>query len=730
MVLARRRWILVAGALVLVPVVFFASRVSLDFDVERYFPEGDTEMRTFREFKGRFRSQDGAVSLFWREKGPVTEQTLTLMAALVEGFQRAGLTDLYWTGRAMADEGISSLKEFVRRRGADPFFEGLIWNHARTVHVITGFFPPGQNTDAGRKDMERRLQEVVRPFQKEGRRLVLTGEPVIRAKYLRLMAHDQILLIGGGVILTFLFLFLYLGSVVHALLPLVAVTPSYLIVLALLALTGRPITAIMSMLPLILLVVGLSDALHILMPYRARLAESPGAQPRERQGMVLDTFREIWRSCFLTSLTTALGFGSLILSGIAVIVDFSIAAALGIMLTFGFSMVLFPVILAAAPAPKRVRPRGDRLLRYLSALTLRRAVIVLVVTMILSAAALAGSRMVHMESHILNDLRPGAPLRADLEEVQSAGFGVFQVNVYLPGVAEGIAPSVLHFARRVERFVRGVPFVTKVVSLNTFLREGLRRKGLDFDPTMVDGFTPSALKEQADALTRRAKALESVYDPTTGSTQIMIFVKDAGSKRMEPFLASLKEFIKRERRGLDARVTGTVHLTGRTYTRLMRGFSLSLGAVGVLIFFILLLAGRSLALAVISLPPNLLPLLGVLGVAGFSGYELSPASLLVFAVALSLVVDDTVHLLTHLTLWRHRMKTPPALFSHVFNVSGRAVMLTSVVISAGFAVMMLSSFQTIFDMGFLIVLALAFALAGDLLLLPALYVVAHRLKLF
>ncbi|MBU1534020.1 MMPL family transporter [Myxococcota bacterium] len=730
------RWVLSARVpisliviVLMIPTLYFATRVSMDFDVERYFPEGDRDMATFLEFKKKFRAPDGAVSLFWWEKNGVTPGTLVEMERVATIFRREGLGDIYWVKRAMEEYGTKSLERFIREQGKNRFLEGIIWNRQKNVFVITAHLPRSMNTDAGRKRLEGRLDTLLRRFRHSGRTLILTGEPIIRSKYLKLMARDQVVLLGGGVLITFFLMYLFLGSVVQSLMTLVAVIPSYCMVLALLAITGRPITAIMSMVPLILLVVGLSDTIHILMPFRERMRLSPSLGVHKKEGMIVNTFGEIMGSCFFTSLTTSLGFLSLSLARIEVVTDFSIATSLGIMLTFVFSMILFPLILRYAPAPRQLVPGRPGFFSFFSTFSVIRSLIIVSLMALVSLIFYFPARQVTMESHILNDLRRGAPLLKDLNHVQGAGFGVFQVNLYLRGDHRGIDPRLFVFNEKIEAFSRKFPFITKVLSLNSFVEEGFRRRGLAFSPSMAGSLGAAHLKQQVDSWAQQEKSLRSVYHPSTGSTQVMITIKDVGSKKLEPFIRKLQAFAQKQGKAFSPKVTGTAYLSGRTYERLMAGFLLSLAAVGILIFIILLLAGRSLPLAIIALFPNLFPLLALLGVVGFFSYPLTPASLLVFTVALSLVVDDTVHLLTHLALRRSQYSRVEDLFRKVFSVSGKAVILTSLVIAAGFSVMMLSTFQTIFDMGFLIVIAMFFALVGDLLLLPALYYLAHRLNI-
>ena len=725
--LIARRGMVFAGTLLwLLPVTWLALTVRLDFDVERYFPDGDRAMAQFKEFKHRFASQDGAISLLWHEEGGVTRASLMHMKQVATLFEKAGLTRVTWAGSLQAGRKKFTIQKFMNEEPRGGFYEGILYTPDKKSLIITGWLPKAENTDAGRKKMERTLTRVLENHTAMGRTLILSGEPIIRARYLNMMARDQVVLIGGGLLLTFALLLLFLGSLPRALLPLAAVIPAYLTVMALMALFHRPVTAVISMVPVILLLVGVSDTIHILIPY------GDAKNDLSKKQHIINVFSHVARPCLFTSGVTALSFLTLTASGISVITDFALATALGIMLTFGFSMLLYPGLLSLLPKPS---PRKQSLIsRHLVPLfarfTLKKALVTL--TIVAASASLFAlfARDAAMESFILNDLRPSSPLYKDLRAIEATGTGIFQVNIYFPGETSPPTGSLFDRNTLLKERALKYPFVTKVVTLNDAVAEGLRDAPIPFTPDLFHQIGPKILQKQLATHAKNPNTgLRSLYDPATKSSQIMIFVKDVGSKKMNHFLSDMSKFIAAQQWKSPPRITGTVSLTQQTYDRLFSGFILSLGIAVLVIFGMLWLVGRSLVLALMALIPNFFPLLALMGIIGMTRYTLSPASLLVFTVAFGLCVDDTVHLLSRLATARATMRDPASQLASVLSLSGRAVLITSLVIATGFMVMLLSNFQTIFDMGFLVPTALLFALPGDLMLLPALYLTAHRLHL-
>ncbi|MBU0551295.1 MMPL family transporter [Myxococcota bacterium] len=763
--LQRRAWLLLGAALLLIPLLLGALRARLDFDVERYFPDGDVEIERLHALQDRFGASGPAI-LTWRQAGGFSDADLPALASAARIFEAEGLEGISWIGSVMRRYALDSLEDLFEDEGDNPLYEGLLWSADRETVVFTGRLPAARDHDDGRRALNTTLTAALASLEMEGRTLTLNGEPILRARYLEMMAVDQVNLIGGGVLLTFLIMLLVTRSVAHSLLTLAAVIPAYLLVLTVLALTGRPVTAVMSMLPIILLVVGLSDTIHILTPLRA---------PRGEVGWrahIARTFAEIARPCLFTSSVTALSFATLVTAGVGIIVDFALATALGIWATFAFSMLLFPPLLSLQREKAVVARPTPRAVTWLLGLGARRPKQVLALFTLSAAAAAAFAPQTQIEGHILNDLHDGAPLKEDLRRIEKQGFGVFRVNIVLDGARAPLSPELLDFNDEIARFARAfgasansssslrlgraapgeekskgfirggeaprswpasrsnssrtTPQVIKALTLNDFIGEALNLRGIPFTAQTRARLDFSEVEAALREAGRDGDGPRLLYDPETGSSQILLFVEDVGSEVMRPLLAELDALARRAGGSMAPHVTGTVWLTERTYAALVGDFTRSLGVAVVMIFAMLWLVGRSLPLALLGLIPNFYPLLALLGVIGATGYTLSPVSLLIFTVAFGLVVNDTVHILSRVALARRAGREGAALIHEVMAILGKAIMTTTLVLAVGFVVMTRSAFQTIFDMGFLIPTALVFALLADVILLPALYITAGR----
>ena len=218
--IVRYRWIVTGTWLVLVlSLGALAGTVRRDFSVENYFPRNDPSRQIYEQFKKSFSKEDGQIAAFWRLDGPLDSETYKLLENSAEILRAEGLTDITWIGTAQhlvfgrdqhtvalrplfATEALSNeaLHQALARYKNNPFYQGTLWNDDQRVFVVSGFLGPEQNNDAKRRSIELSLTEKLGALEADARttELVLSGLPILRARYLRLMERDQAVFLGGG----------------------------------------------------------------------------------------------------------------------------------------------------------------------------------------------------------------------------------------------------------------------------------------------------------------------------------------------------------------------------------------------------------------------------------------------------------------------------------------------------------------------------------------------------
>ena len=367
--------------------------------------------------------------------------------------------------------------------------------------------------------------------------------------------------------------------------------------------------------------------------------------------------------CCYTSVTTAVGFAALAGTRIGIVVDFGLLTAVAIPLTFGFSMTAFPVLLSFVPQAKRRQPLGARWLRAVVAAAAYRARLrspgIVVATAIITVAAFVLALRLRVDTYLIDDTKASAPFMQDIAWIDQRGFGFFQVNVLLEQVGSQPlhAPESLRWMDDLRAHVENEPLVTGVVAPTDFLTH-LRRAGLGPDAAALPETVSEASQLLLLAQLNDPTFVDDVYLEVAGMAQVIITVRDKGSRVTEPFLNRLHAYVAANPfPNGTARVTGTVTMIHTFTQRLLQSFGPSIVIAIVLITAIMMWMLQSVRLGLVALLPNVVPLVVVLGAMSLLGYPIKPSTILVLSIAFGIAVDNTIHLLTRVK--RHAVRCGP-----------------------------------------------------------------------
>jgi predicted RND superfamily exporter protein len=672
--------------------------LTVDYSVEQFFPTWGPERDVFDEYRSVFTGEDAQV-VFFLETGDALEPSeYHTLEAVADSFRAAELDDVAWAGDlpgvAEASMDADGLAAVLRPYRSQPLLSGFFWSPDASVHTVQAVLPPELNNDADRRALTTRLEEAVDGTDPADR-WTLSGTPVIRAQVPELLEFDQSVLLGGGILLFFVVLYVFFGQGARVVLALAAVLPAYLVTLALMALSGTPVTVLTSFIPIVILVVGVCDSTHLLAHFDRDRSE--GLDPRSAAA---STFAALATSCFFTSLTTALGFASLMATGIEIIGDFGLFTALAVMITFGFSVSVLPALLSlgkdvpAGPRPAAARTLVDPLVRLARrAGTLDPRMTLLVFGSVALICLIAGST-IGIDTYLVDDLKDDTRVIQDLRWIERSGFGLFQTNVFLRGDGERLdEPAMLAWMERLQRYVEDEPIVLSTVGL----------------------------PDVANAPAIPGVGTEALFRPDEDAAQVVIVVRDAGSRATLPFLDRVDAWISSNPPPVGAaEVTGTVRMAHMFSFHVLRSFGPSIVLALVLIWVVMTLLFRSVRLGLLALVPNLFPLVALVGVMALLGVALKPSSILVFSIAFGIAVDDSIHLMGRFThLVRKGFGTGSAVRTAV-RETGAALVMSTIVVSSGFALLLASRFELLYLVGLLTAVTALTALLADLVLFPAL----------
>lgn len=562
----------------------------------------------------------------------------------------------------------------------------------------------------------------------EGTTLAPTGVPFVRTEISEEMVTDQatfVPLVGTlfAVTIAVLFRRVFLG-----LAPLVAVALADVWALGVLIGGGATLNVLSILVPTLVLVIGVADGIHITARYREELES--GHAPADAMG---HTIRAMALPCFLTTFTTGAGFVSLWVADTAVIRTFGTHCSIAMVVTFFGVLTILPTLLAWIPAHRVVHPNPGAAAEHtwlarLDRLVARRPGMVLVTCLGLAAVAGGIGAQVQTNSRLLEMYSEGAPTWNAIKRSEARMSGVIPM-FYVLETEEDDAwndPDRLQRLDELERALAAEPHVRWTASLASYMRE--------LHATLSDGSTPLPDSREAIAQERLIGELAGgalppgILSEDGRQARVMALVTDAGGREFLPM---------RDR--LDARaaelfpdatapatLTGDGMLAAAGIDRLITDLLSSLGLMFVVILATLSLLLRDLRLALVACIPNAIPLVFTLATLGLMGAYLGATNVVSFTVAVGLAVDDTIHFIVRFKDERARKNTVPEAITATFLGAGHPIVLTSLLLVAGFGVLAASGLTSTRHFGILSSVTMVAALVGDLLFLPALLHIGKR----
>jgi predicted RND superfamily exporter protein len=749
----HRPIVLIGCSILLTVALVGALRVRVDYAIEQLFPARGEIRENFEQFRGAFSKEDTRFSLIWRDVRPPGVALFRDLRRAARHFEEVGLEDVDWIGSvsvAEAEEldGEMGLRvhplieesrlsdEYVRtvlaRYKEDNLYRGYLWNAGQTAFAIHGYLGNGSTDDRSRREIEEALTARLQPLHTEGVTIALGGIPVIRSRLPKLLEADQKLFLGGGFVLFFALLFLFFRHPGQVVLCVATALPAYLVTIGFMGFAGISITVLTSFIPIIVLVVGVSDSIHLLARYRR--GRRGGLSGRHA---VVEAFAHLAMPCFYTSLTTAVGFASLIGTRIGIVMEFGAFTALAILLAFGFGMTFLPALLTLVPG-RRLDDRGlsfrwlQRIVKWTEALALRPSRQLIAVFALVSAVGLTAGLTLRTNTLLLDDLRSRSGLIRDLRWIEAQGFGLFQVVLYLrqTDTRELHDPEALAWMARFQRFAERDPLVLGTLALPDFVRQ--LRSAVVEDGEGADGEGENGLPvsvEEASQLLFMASLeepefAEVVYHHSDGEAQVIVSVLDEGSTVILPFLERVDRYLAENPIPVGSAVpTGTVYLLQSYQARILESFGPSLAIALLLITGIMVYMFRSLRYGLLALIPNLFPLVVLMGVMRLCAFDLKPSTILVFSIAFGIAADDTIHFLGRFKMAIERGLLVSHALVESLRDAGPSILMTSLVVGSGFSLLIASQFEVLFLVGLMTSVSAAAAVCADLFAFPSILAV-------
>ncbi|MEN8811023.1 MAG: MMPL family transporter [Flavobacteriales bacterium] len=520
----------------------------------------------------------------------------------------------------------------------------------------------------------------------------------------------QLILIAFTLII--LILLYFFRSIVGVVIPFAIVVCSVIWIMGTISLFGFTMNVLTIAIPVIVGVISLSDVIHII----SRYSEEKSSDKIEK---IRNTRNDILKAIILTTLTTSFGFLSLSNSNIQVFDEFSIFTAFGVFYAFFIAYFLLPALLFYS---KKITLHNSLGKLTPKKLWIKPTIIIAAIVVVFS---ILGILKVKHNNFVYKNMGEKDDITQVMNFMEKEMFGIrdLTVTISLNDSSKSLYDQeILAQLDKIESFVEteyeatiSVGLATTAKQVNRALNGGYaseyRIPTEKYDAKQVK----KKLKKHRDLL-----KLKSFVSEKNNSTFIQTKAKDYGSFSTRKSNKRLLEFAKMNTPKLTINFGGTAYIIDETNVNVSNGMIWNLVIIIIFIFFIVSFIFKSISVGFFSLFPNILPLIAITAVVGWFDFGMNIGTTIVYTIAFGIAVDDTIHFLGRYKIELDKGNSNYDSLITTITTSGGAIFLTTLVLVAGFGVLILSSFYANFITGLLVTISLIVALICDLYLLPVL----------
>ena len=621
--------------------------------------------------------------------------------------------------------------ELAKAIAGNPLLLGRLIDEDHTVAGIALQLP-----ELGPREMGRAMDELREGLERpefEDIKVHVGGLPYLRSVIVSKMRSDNLRLIPLTVLVCLLLLTLSFRWVPGVLLPLGAVGITAIVVVGGMGLVGEPMNILNNVIVPLLIIIGISDATHLIQRYRDEVcADEDG----DLAAAGRRTVTALAVAVMLTSATTAAGLASLVVSKTVMLRHFGIVSALGVMISYVVIITFVPAILTRSSPPKREEVRRERTSMFTTVTNtlverlLRWRWAVLVATALFTLGAGYVASQITVDHALLDQFDESDPVYTTTLLLEEKLAGVRPLEVVLVSTEEDhfMDPEVMQSIQRIRNWASLRPEIIRTSSYGDMLRESYAL--LADDPSVRSENFKSAKQVKGLVTMMNQRKPSPLGDWLTEDGQkarIQLKLRDVGAQATIRFLDTLEGIIELEF-GDDETVsvafTGDAYSGSRGQAAVVNDLLGSLFVAVLVIFLLLAFFFRSIRLGLLSIPPNLIPLVVTMAYMVWREIPLNVSTVIIFSISLGLAVNGTIHVLARFREEMHTGIGREAALIRAAQGTGRAIVISCVTLMAGFSVLLLSSFVPVRNFGELIAVTIGGCLVATMIVLPPLLRVA------
>ena len=761
-ILAYKIAILIALSALTIALVYEASQIQLSYELAKILPKTDERFQLYESFKKKY-GEDGNIMVIGLENPDLFTPTefdawnklyrdVKKQAGIKSILALPSLPVLYLDSAAhqfkskKAYEGdststqiaLDSLKSTLANL---PIYRNFLFTEDLKVHMMLITLDQKTINNKGRIQLVKNVKKLGDAYvQKTKHPLHFSGMPYIRTELTAQVTNELVLFLGLAILVTSLILFYFFRSIQVVFFALIVILIGIVASLATIVLFGFKITLLSGLIPPLIVVIGVPNAIFLLNKYHETYLIT-----QNKEASLIESASTVGRTLFLANLTTSIGFGVFAFTGSALLVEFGIVAALNVMLTFLFSLLLIPIFFSFLnpPKPKDLAhfesKRVNRLLTNIETWVFGHRKFIYSIIIVILGISVYGLTKIQAVGYIVDDLPQDNAIYTDLKFIEKHFKGVmpFEVSIDAHEPGRALTPEILAKMKRTEKLLAKYPEFTQGLSLLTatkYLYQVYR--GGDAKYFTLPGIDELAkLKEFNSSLNGKNNLFNGFLDAEKRFTRISFQMADVGTVRTKELFDEIQPKIDTifrtdvesgeilpasDKRVYEAKVTGNSVIYAFQTEYLQKNL---IESTLTAIFLICVLMGflfRSWKMIIISTLPSLIPLIITAGLMGYFHIALKPSTILIFSIAFGISSDGTIYFLTrYKEEWLKNAKNVKLAVQITIQKTGVSMFYTAMILFFGFFIFTASTFKGTQALGVLVSITLLMAMICNLILLPA-----------
>ena len=637
-----------------------------------------------------------------------------------------------FTVKKWFSEDIQTEEEFQKALAiyqSQRFFKGLINSEDNKVTTLLITLDEEMIRSSKREILIFSIKALVDNYSTDfGVKAHYSGLPYIRTVDSVKVKNEISMFILFTLLITALILFLFFRSFKATISSIIVVIIGVIFSFGSIALMGYEISILMALVPPVLIVIGIPNCIFLINKFHSEFRLS-----KNKEDALSKMIQKIGNITLLTNVTTASGFAAFILTNSETLQEFGVIASLNILFIFLLSLFIIPIYFSFSSAPKKRHTQHldkkwiNNLVQYLAYLVKYKRKHIYVITVVLIVVGFFGIIQLKTTGNITEDLPKEQALYQDLKFLESNFGGVLPLEVLVNTKKKnGLLKS--YNLRKIEKLSDVLETYPEFSKPSSYIDAVKYSKQAFYNGDSTYYSLPNSQEQRviSSYLKNSSEGLgfgNLLMDSLKQEARISLRVADISTSKMDSIFDSLLPKINEifDPEKYDVTITGTsiVFLNGTKF--LIKNLVLSLLLVVILISIFMAWMFNSFRMVVVSIIPNLIPLLLTGAIMGYFGIALKPSTILVFSIAFGISVDDTIHFLAKYRqeLLMNNWNIRKSVFS-ALNETGVSMFYTSVVLFFGFFIFVASDFGGTIALGLLVSITLMLAMLSNLLLLPAL----------